>query len=135
MEICFPISNTICREFVKVGIHSDEPPARRKEQHDNTQQYAMETISMGLLFSEFKDAIRGGDGERVLRCWKYFMLLFRGSKHSISFLCLLTLYYYILPPWYAAQILWGRFINTHGQGRVQHACQRTFTWSMHLNQL
>ncbi|KAL5467435.1 hypothetical protein EMCRGX_G031658 [Ephydatia muelleri] len=110
------ITNTICSEFVKVGIH--EPPARRKELNDHIQQYAMETISMGLLFSEFKDAIKEGDGERVLRCWKYFMLLFRGSRHSnycIEALRLLALYYYILPPRYAAQMLWGRFINTHGQ--------------------
>ncbi len=28
---------------------------------------------------EFKDAIREGDGERVLRCWKYMIPIFSAS--------------------------------------------------------
>ena len=112
------ITNSICRQFVKGGIPCNDPGAKRKQSIDPIQQYAMETISMGLLFLEFKDAIREGDGERVLRCWKYFMLLFCATRHSnycIEALRLLVLYYYILPPRYAFQMLSGRFISTHGK--------------------
>ena len=31
---------------------------------------------------EFKDAIREGDGNRVLRVWKYFLLLFKAADRK-----------------------------------------------------
>ena len=37
----------------------------------------MEVLSLGLFYLEFKDAIREGDGLRVLRCYKYLLPLFR----------------------------------------------------------
>lgn len=38
---------------------------------DHIQEYAKEIISLGLLYMEYKDGIREGDGDRVLNCWKY----------------------------------------------------------------
>ena len=38
---------------------------------DSVYAYSCETLSLGLLFLEFKDGIREGDGDRVLRVWKY----------------------------------------------------------------
>ena len=72
---------------------------------------------MGLLFLEFKDAIREGDGDRVLRCWKYFFLYFRATGHTnycLEALNLLSHYNYLLPPRYAEQLKWNRFVNTQG---------------------
>ena len=43
---------------------------------DSVQEYAKETLSLGLLLLEFKDGIHEGDGNKVLRCWKYFLLFF-----------------------------------------------------------
>ena len=41
---------------------------------DRVQEYAKETLSLGLLLLEFQDdGIREGDGNRVQRCWKYFL--------------------------------------------------------------
>eukprot|EP00731_Ephydatia_muelleri_P020858 Em0013g585a len=80
-------------------------------------EYAKETLSLGLLLLEFKDGIREGDGNRVLRCWKYFLLFFRATKHKnycIEAFNLQMQYYYILPKRYAEQMLWGRFINSEG---------------------
>eukprot|EP00731_Ephydatia_muelleri_P010254 Em0005g840a len=84
---------------------------------DSVQEYAKETLSLGLLLLEFKDGIREGDGNRVLRCWKYFLLFFRATKHKnycIEAFNLQMQYYYILPKRYAEQMLWGRFINSEG---------------------
>eukprot|EP00731_Ephydatia_muelleri_P006704 Em0003g952a len=83
----------------------------------SVQEYAKETLSLGLLLLEFKDGIREGDGNRVLRCWKYFLLFFRATKHKnycIEAFNLQMQYYYILPKRYAEQMLWGRFINSEG---------------------
>ena len=51
---------------------------------DSVQEYAKETRSLGLhvLLLEFKDGIREGDGNTVLRCWKYFLLFFCATKHK-----------------------------------------------------
>ncbi|KAL5510576.1 hypothetical protein EMCRGX_G006142 [Ephydatia muelleri] len=84
---------------------------------DSVQEYAKETLSLGLLLLEFKDGIREGDGNRVLRCWKYFLLFFCATKHKnycIEAFNLQMQYYYILPKRYAEQMLWGRFINSEG---------------------
>ena len=84
---------------------------------DSVQEYAKETLSLGLLLLEFKDGIREGDGNRVLRCWKYFLLFFRATKHKnycIEAFNIQMQYYYILPKRYAEQMLWGRFINSEG---------------------
>ncbi|KAL5509146.1 hypothetical protein EMCRGX_G004456 [Ephydatia muelleri] len=84
---------------------------------DSVQEYAKETLSLGLLLLEFKDGIREGDGNRVLRCWKYFLLFYHATKHKyycIEAFNLQMQYYYILPKRYAEQMLWGRFINSEG---------------------
>jgi len=39
-------------------------------------------MSLGLFLMEFTDAIREGDGERILRCWKFFMLIFRAANRK-----------------------------------------------------
>ena len=67
---------------------------------------------------EFKDDIREGDGNRVLRCWKYFLLLFHATGHKnycFEAFNLMCQYHYILTPQLAEQMLWGRFINTNGR--------------------
>ena len=49
---------------------------------DHIIEYAKETLTLGLMLLEFKDSLREGDGERVLRCWKFLMLYFRSSGHA-----------------------------------------------------
>ena len=36
--------------------------------------------SDGLLYLEFCDAIKEGDGSRLLRCWSYLFLIFRATQ-------------------------------------------------------
>ena len=84
---------------------------------DNVYNYACEVLSLGLLYLEYKDAIREGDGERVMKIWKYLLLLFKASgrtNYSIEALTLLSQYYLILPSRLAEQLKWSRFVNTTG---------------------
>ena len=34
---------------------------------------------MGCFYLEFNDAIKDGDGIRILRCWRYILPMFVGS--------------------------------------------------------
>ena len=88
---------TLCRQMVTIEFIMDKSTCGSG---DRVVEYAMETLSLGLLLLEFKDSIREGDGYRVLRCWKYFLLIFRATQHKnycIEALNLLMQYYYILP--------------------------------------
>jgi L1 cell adhesion molecule like protein len=51
-------------------------------QADSVYAYSCETLTLGLLFLELKDGIREGDGTRVIRVWKYFLLLFKASNRK-----------------------------------------------------
>ena len=39
-------------------------------------------LTDGLLLLELKDAIRQGDGERILHCWRTLFLHFYASNHT-----------------------------------------------------
>ena len=107
---------SLISEFVDINF----PKKQKKvpKNHDHILEYAKETLTMGLVFLEFKDGVRYGDGDRVLRCWKFLFLFFRASGHTnyaLEALTLLSHYYYLLPPRYAEQMKWNRFINTQGK--------------------
>ena len=67
---------------------------------------------------EFADAIREGDGRRVLRCWKYMVPIFSASGNT-NYACeaanLLIQHNYSLSPRMAAQLSCSRFVNVHGR--------------------
>ena len=88
------------------------------ESYDGVLQYAQETLTLGLLLMEFNDAIRKGDGGRIMRCWKFFLPIFKSGKrtnYSIEAFTLLAQYHYLFSPRMAAQLAWSRTINTHGR--------------------
>ena len=85
--------------------------------NDNIKAYASEAVSLGLFHEEFHDSIREGDGERVLRCWKFLLLLFKATQHknySLEALRLLLQFEFLLPQRQAQQLLHSRFVNTRG---------------------
>ena len=70
-----------------------------------------------VSYNEFEDAIREGDGKRVERCWKFFLLIFKASnrtKYALEALTFLA-HILILPPTLSQQLLWSRFVNTIGK--------------------
>lgn len=44
--------------------------------------YASAVLTDGLLLLEFRDAIHEGDGQRIMRCWKFMLLYFFSSGHN-----------------------------------------------------
>ena len=118
------VLNSAVREIISEFVDISFPGKRKSKSKkvptscDHVLEYAKETLTMGLMLLEFKDAVREGDGERVIRCWKFLMLFFRASGHTnytLEALNLLSHYYYLLPPRYAEQMKWNRFVNTQGK--------------------
>lgn len=49
---------------------------------DGVFTYAVELMSLGLFYLTFKDAVREGNGDQVIHCWKYFLPIFKASGHT-----------------------------------------------------
>lgn len=108
-EVC----DKIVKKFIPLEFHKHPGPSNG----DKIQEYSMNLLSIGSFYLEFEDAIREGDGKRVLRCWKYLLPIFRYSgrrNYCVEAFKLLFQYYYALPPRQAEQLIWSRFVNTHG---------------------
>lgn len=64
------------------------PHSVMKASPDGVFPYASAVLNDGLLLMVFLDAIKEGDGERIMRCWKFISMqqvtLSVDSKPSIS---------------------------------------------------
>ena len=112
-----------------------QPFQSPQTQTDAVFTYASELLTLGLFHMEFKQAIKEGDGGRVLRCWKYMLILFKGSlrkNYAIEALNLLYNYTIAMSPRQAEQLIWDRFINTKGQKGCNKSCDLHME---HLNRL
>lgn len=95
-----------------------------EETNDGVYLYATELMSVGLIWHGFHDAIKEGDGDRVLRYWKFLLLIFKAtkcqnySKEAVN----LLLQTQILSPRLVAQLKWSRFVNTSGRTGCNIPC-------------
>ena len=89
----------------------------KKAAPDGVFNYASAVLNDGLLLLEYKDAIREGDGERILRCWKLMLLYFKYANHfnyqKEAFLLLASVNAAASPK-IASQLKWSRTVNTRG---------------------
>ena len=84
---------------------------------DDAYDYARVFCHFASLALEFKNGWEEGDGDRVIRCWKFFLLHFRAystrSKYAWEALRLQFQLVH-LPPFLSQQLRWERFVNVHG---------------------
>lgn len=86
--------------------------------NDDVFNYNCSLLSQGLLFMDFLDATSEGDGERSIRCWKFFLLHFKEekstTKYALEALYLLLQVHSLLPPAEAHSLVWNRTVNNKG---------------------
>ena len=94
------------------------------DQQDGVLNYARELLTYCLLHAEFEDAIKEGDGPRVITCWKFFLLIFKAANRTKYALEAATLLIslQVLPELIQQQIIWSRFVNASGQTARNKAC-------------
>lgn len=106
-------------------VHSidqiDEQPAISKGPEnkgvDARFNYACTRLSLGMLLFNFEDAVKEGDGKRVMRCWKFMMLIFKAYNHTKYAFAALQMQISIkvlLTPRQAESFIWNRMVNTRG---------------------
>ena len=98
-------------ETVKASV----TPASTKS--DDRFKYACVRLALGMLLRNFDDAVKEGDGVRILRCWKIAMLIFRAhhhNKYALASFYLQAATQAILTPRQAHSLTWNRTVNNHG---------------------
>lgn len=84
---------------------------------DGVFNYASALLNDGLLL-EFKDAIREGDGPRILRCWKVLLIYFHNKFEAFHLLAEVSA---AALPRIASQLTWSRCVNVRGgKGKIYH---------------
>ena len=72
---------------------------------------------MGLLARNFHDSSKESDGDRLIRCWKFFLLHFKVDgrvKYAVEAINLLAQVNGLLPPGMGHQLIWNRTCNLNG---------------------
>ena len=72
---------------IRILYQVHESPASQDEITDDRFNYACVRLSLGLLLRNIDDAVKEGDGERILGCWKISMLIFQAqirTRFSVS---------------------------------------------------
>jgi L1 cell adhesion molecule like protein len=114
-DLLYSFSSKIVSKFI--DIDASFIVQTSLDDNDRVLSYSKLLMSVGMVYKEYCDAIREGDGLRVLSCWRYMWLFFKvagWTNYSIEALNLLAQYHFLLSNRQKHQLLWGRFINVHG---------------------
>ena len=83
---------------------------------DCVRNYSINALCM--IAKDFEDARKHGDGQRIVRLLKFMMLFFKhDGKHKYAFHILHHLIQIkcVLPPKFAHDLIWNRFVNNCGK--------------------
>ena len=88
-----------------------------EDKRDDMLAYQKALLDYGMLFLNFWDASSTGDGARILRCWKFFLVYLKTqggvvSKYSLEALYLMFQVYSLLSPQAAHRLIWNRNVKT-----------------------
>ena len=77
LNVLVPALRRLTKDFVDLNLtFKEQADPKPPSEEDYVHSCACAVLSMGLLLMEFNDAMREGDGSRILQCWKYFLPLF-----------------------------------------------------------
>ena len=133
-DVLYHFSSQIVKGFVDVDTSCDvrESPSNNE---DKVLAYSKLLMSLGMIYLEYCDGIKEGDGMRVLRCWRYMLLIFKATgrtNYSIEAFNMLAQYHFLLSNRQKHQLIWGRFINVHGLPARNIPCD---LYMEHLNRV
>ena len=69
-------------ESAKKCVEVPSVVATKNSNSDRVNLYAKELVTLGLLYKEFADGIREGDGNRVFRIWRYLLMILKTSNRT-----------------------------------------------------
>lgn len=106
----------ITNDAAKKGETKKDEHKAKKD--DGVYNYTHVTLVLLLLRVNFNDAVKLGDGKRVLRLYKFFCLYYKVSncpKYAFATLHLQAQVNCLLSPRLAYSLTWNRFVNHQGK--------------------
>ena len=107
----------VLSKFVTLPSTTANTSESQVDSIDTVFSYACSTLSFGLLYQEYIDSVCEGDGNRIIRIWRYLFLVFRAAgrtNYAIEAFHLLVQEKFLLSPRLAKQLKWSRTVNTSG---------------------
>lgn len=107
-------------------------PGRSVVLVDHKKEHSEGRLAFGFLLADMQDAVKEGDGERLLRLYSVALMLYKAYGHTqyaFSTLLLTLQVNYTLSPRLAHSLTWNRFWNGRG-GRG-----RNISLDLHLEHL
>ena len=93
-KVLLTLTHSIYNEFARCTYNREA-----KEIDDQVMEYQMNVLTIGLFSYNCRDAMKEGDGIRILRCWKYLLKIFfstHRTHYTAEALTLLMQHSYIL---------------------------------------
>ena len=109
-------ATSLAKEIVVRFISFD--PDIKDAAQDKVQQYALQVLNLCLLWHGFNDALKEGDGNRILTYYKCFLLVFKAGKchnYCKEVINLLLQYNFLFTERQAQQLKWCRVVNMQGK--------------------
>ena len=75
------VANQIVSKWIVINL--DDAAEDVTNSVDMTYNHATDFLSLGLLWHGFHDAIREGDGDRIIRYWKFLLPIFKEKGHLL----------------------------------------------------
>ena len=100
---------------------ADKPPSSTTSESpilDGVQNYSRAALAMCLLFMDFSDARKCGDGARIIHLYKFLLLHCKAAKkpkYSFHILRALAQVHVFLSPRLSYEMTWNRFANSSGR--------------------
>ena len=126
----FPCPVVECEKVYKTkrGLKAHKK-AKHPECAENTtvSNYVKTALGMCLMALDFTDARKHGDGERLIRLYKFLILQFRAVRkdnYALYSLRLIMLIKALLTPKLSHQLTWNRFVNRNGKVDSNNECDK-----------
>ena len=68
--------------FLKEAASNNPTTGTRQTRPDDVYASAYGVLTNGLFLMKFIDGIREGDGSRIVRCWRYLMMMFKACQRK-----------------------------------------------------
>jgi len=121
IEDCNTVAGQIVSCFVDIIPSDGTQPSRINDSRFN---YATDLLTMCLVWHGFHDAVREGDGDRIVLYWKLLLPVFqqqgRYNYAKEAFLLLAQTFY--LSKRKATELMWNRTVNTSGRTGCNIPC-------------
>ena len=112
-----PLASSDVNELSKAMVDKFVNLNKPVQSTDDLHFYTTELFTLLLVWHNYHDSVREGDGNRVMELWKFLLVIFKKTNrknYSIEAFTLLVQYHFLLTDRMAQQLKRSRFVNIHG---------------------